>query len=130
MGARASVAAAGTQAQQLWLTGPRTLRSQYLWSLGLVFLSMWNPPGPGIKPVSSALADGFLSTVPPGKPLIFHLNKIGQFSDTEPSVGRATSLCYTSNAFSASQKFLLLLIKELFFVAVAIAIDHLKWFYK
>ena len=32
--------------------------------------------------------------------------------------------------FSASQKFLLLLIKELFFVAVAIAIDHLKWFYK
>ena len=28
---------------------------------------MWNLPGPGIKPVSPALADGFLSTVPSGK---------------------------------------------------------------
>ena len=28
---------------------------------------MWNPPGPGIEPVSPALAGGFLSTVPPGK---------------------------------------------------------------
>ena len=30
---------------------------------------MWNLPGPGIEPVSSALAGGFLSTVPPGKSL-------------------------------------------------------------
>ena len=29
--------------------------------------SMWNLPGPGIKPMSSALASGFLSTAPPGK---------------------------------------------------------------
>ena len=28
---------------------------------------MWNLPGPGIKPVSSALAGGFLSIVSPGK---------------------------------------------------------------
>ena len=28
---------------------------------------MWNHPGPGIEPVSPALAGGFLSTVPPGK---------------------------------------------------------------
>ena len=28
---------------------------------------MWNLPGPGIKPMSSALAGGFLSIVPPGK---------------------------------------------------------------
>ena len=28
---------------------------------------MWSLPGPGIKPVSSALAGGFLSIVPPGK---------------------------------------------------------------
>ena len=28
---------------------------------------MWNPPGPGIKPVSLALAGGFLSTVPLGR---------------------------------------------------------------
>ena len=28
---------------------------------------MWNLPRPGIEPVSSALADGFLTTGPPGK---------------------------------------------------------------
>ena len=29
--------------------------------------SMWNLPGPGLKPMSPALADGFLTTAPPGK---------------------------------------------------------------
>ena len=29
---------------------------------------MWDPPGPGIKPVSPALAGGLLTTAPPGKP--------------------------------------------------------------
>ena len=29
--------------------------------------STWNPSGPGIKPVSFALAGRFPSTVPPGK---------------------------------------------------------------
>ena len=29
--------------------------------------SMWNLPGPGIKPVSLALRGGFLATEPPGK---------------------------------------------------------------
>ena len=28
---------------------------------------MWDVPGPGIEPVSPALAGGFLTTVPPGK---------------------------------------------------------------
>ena len=28
---------------------------------------MWDLPGPGLEPVSPALADGFLTTVPPGK---------------------------------------------------------------
>ena len=31
--------------------------------------SMWDLPGPGLKPVSPALAGGFLTTAPPGKPL-------------------------------------------------------------
>ena len=30
---------------------------------------MWDLPGPGLEPVSPALAGGFLTTVPPGKPL-------------------------------------------------------------
>ena len=29
---------------------------------------MWDPPGPGLEPVSPALAGGFSTTVPPGKP--------------------------------------------------------------
>ena len=28
---------------------------------------MWDPPGPGLEPVSPALAGGFLTTVTPGK---------------------------------------------------------------
>ena len=32
---------------------------------------MWDLPRPGIEPVSSALAGGFSTTVPPGKPWVF-----------------------------------------------------------
>ena len=37
---------------------------------------MWDLPGPGLEPVSPALAGGFLTTVPPGKPLTayFYIN--------------------------------------------------------
>ena len=31
---------------------------------------MWNLPRPGIEPVSPALAGGFLTTAPPGKPFL------------------------------------------------------------
>ena len=37
------------------------------WHMGLVAPSMWDLPGPGIKPVSPLLASRFLSTAPPGK---------------------------------------------------------------
>ena len=33
---------------------------------------MWDPPRPGLEPVSSALAGGFSTTAPPGKPNLFH----------------------------------------------------------
>ena len=36
---------------------------------------MWDLPGTGIKPVSSALVGGFFTNEPPGKPWIFSLNK-------------------------------------------------------
>ena len=29
---------------------------------------MWDPPGPGLEPESPALAGGFSTTAPPGKP--------------------------------------------------------------
>ena len=35
---------------------------------------MWDLPGPGLEPVSPALAGGFLTTAPPGKSLLFLLN--------------------------------------------------------
>ena len=35
---------------------------------------MWDLPGPGLEPVSPALAGGFLITVPPGKSLSFFLD--------------------------------------------------------
>ena len=31
---------------------------------------MWDLPGPGLEPVSPALAGGFLTTAPPGRPLL------------------------------------------------------------
>ena len=34
---------------------------------------MWDPPGPGLEPVSPALAGRFSTTAPPGKPYIFFL---------------------------------------------------------
>ena len=36
-----------------------------------LFRGMWDPPRPGLEPVSPALAGGFPTTVPPGKPPFF-----------------------------------------------------------
>ena len=36
---------------------------------------MWDLPGPGLNPVSPALAGGFLTTAPPGKSLGFVLTE-------------------------------------------------------
>ena len=51
----------------LQLAGSGAL-AQQLRCTGLVARSTWDPPGPGIKSVSPALAAGFLSTEPPGSP--------------------------------------------------------------
>ena len=40
-----------------------------LWNMGLAALRMGNLPGPGIEPVSPALAGRFLTTAPLEKPL-------------------------------------------------------------
>ena len=48
--------------------GPRA-QAQQLWRTGLVALRVWDLPRPGLEPVSPALAGGFLTTGPPGKPL-------------------------------------------------------------
>ena len=42
-------------------------RRAQLWHMGSV--SLWNLPGPGVKPMSSELLGEFFSTAPPRKPL-------------------------------------------------------------
>ena len=37
---------------------------------------MWDPPRPGLKPVSPALAGRFSTTAPPGKPLLLFFSVI------------------------------------------------------
>ena len=43
----------------------RRLSSGGAWAL--LLRGMWDLPGPGLEPVSPALAGGFLTTAPPGK---------------------------------------------------------------
>ena len=71
--------ALGTQASVVVARGPCSCGSRgpehRLSSCGAwaQFLrSMWDLPGPGLKPMSPALAGGFLTTAPPGKSLPFH----------------------------------------------------------
>ena len=40
---------------------------------------MWDLPGPGLEPMSPALAGGFLATAPPGKPLNFSFVELAEF---------------------------------------------------
>ena len=61
---------------------------------------MWNLPGPGLEPVSPALAGGFLTTAPPGKP---HSTFNGLFSQYEqlslPSLSSHIREEYLSKCF-------------------------------
>ena len=41
---------------------------------------MWDLPGPGLEPVSSAMAGGFLTTALPGKPSYSYLGYFYEFS--------------------------------------------------
>ena len=44
---------------------------------------MWDPPRPGLEPVSPALAGGFSTTAPPGKPETHFLNADSQAVSTD-----------------------------------------------
>ena len=76
-----SLAAASRTGPQLWCAGVSSRWHLLLQSTGsgcmgfsscgvwaYLFLGMWNLPGAGIEPVSSALPGRFLTTEPPGKP--------------------------------------------------------------
>ena len=65
--------------------------------MGLVALRHVNPPGPGIEPMSPALADRFLTTGPPGKSLpsasYTLLSSEGGRGDPKVSATRTDSVC-------------------------------------
>ena len=44
---------------------------------------MWDLPGPGLEPVSPALAGGFSTTAPPGKPPNLLLNTLKELNFEE-----------------------------------------------
>ena len=52
----------------LWSTGSRRTGFSSCGARASLLRGMWDLPGPGLEPVSPALAGGFLTTVPPGKP--------------------------------------------------------------
>ena len=56
---------------------PQTRRLSSCGSRAQLLRGMWDLPRPGLEPVSPALAGGFLTTVPAGKPLLvlscFHM---------------------------------------------------------
>ena len=57
-----------------------------------MFPSMWDLPGPGLEPVSPALAGRFLTIVPPGKPS--SLLNCNIFSDHSLGFTRKISVLY------------------------------------
>ena len=48
----------------------QTRRLSNCGSRAQLLLSMWDPPRPGLEPVSPALAGRLSTTAPPGKPLV------------------------------------------------------------
>ena len=72
LGTRAPVVAAhGLSSCGLWALDHR-LSSCGAWAL--LLHGMWDIPGPGLEPMSPALAGGFLTTAPPGKLQYTHIS--------------------------------------------------------
>ena len=57
------------------------------------FFLMWDLPGPGLEPVSPALAGGFLTTAPPGKPALTGFCMLGQSFFFSPKLQRLFKKC-------------------------------------
>ena len=98
----------------LWSTGSRHMgfgscgsralerRLSSYGSQALLLRGMWDIPRPGLKPMSPALAGRFLTTAPPGKPMVcifkytscrIHLQKdAGHTPSSEPSLGSTLPL--------------------------------------
>ena len=60
----------------LWSAGSRVLRLSSCGTWAQLPQGLWVLPDPGVKPTSSALAGGFLTTGPPGKSNTVSLNSL------------------------------------------------------
>ena len=70
---RLSLVAVSTVAARGLLIAVASLVVEHgLWSAGSVVVVHGHLPRPGLEPVSPALAGGFLTTAPPGKPCTLH----------------------------------------------------------
>ena len=62
----------------LWNTGSRRVGFSSCGTQAQLLHSMWDLPGPGIEPMSPALAGRFLKTVPPGCSYLFYTIRLSQ----------------------------------------------------
>ena len=86
--------------------------------------SLWDLPGPGLEPLSPALAGGFLTTAPPEKPWILHIF-IELFIYFYLPLA-ALGLCCCTQAFSScGERGLLFLVVHGLLIAVAsLVVEH------
>ena len=75
----------------------RRLRSCGAWAS--LLHGMWDLPGPGLEPVSPALAGGFLTTAPPGKPGIFPFNSSECSSTDHDNLGANSAVTSSHRCF-------------------------------
>ena len=83
------VAASGPLTIGAPLVAEHRLQTRRLSSCGSraqLLRGMWEPPRPGLEPVSPALAGGLSTTVPPGKPCCVCFNSDFDFSAVEKFV--------------------------------------------
>ena len=79
---------------------------------------MWNLPRPGLEPVSPALAGGFSTTAPPGKPPMWDFLKLDGFVEI-----------LSSQVLKYKFKFTILKTKKLYKLVYSLHCISWKWLY-
>ena len=65
---------------------------------------MWDIPGPGLEPVSPALAGGFLTTAPPGKPAKTILREKKELEESDSLTSDYTTKLQESRQYGTGTK--------------------------
>ena len=86
---------------------------------------MWDLPRPGLEPMSPALAGGFLTTAPPGKPYVSLLEELPNCFPQWQHHFTFPQAMYKDYIFSTS---LPTLVNFLFFFFLIVILVGLKWY--